>query len=342
MSMTWQNGRELAALTKTGVNASYAYGEGGLRISKTVNGTETQYCWDGSRLLAQKTGDTWMHFLYDETGSVIGFRYNGGIYIFTKNLQGDIISVVNAFSGETAASYVYDSWGKVVSATGTLAEVNPIRYRGYYYDTETGLYYVSSRYYDPEIGRFINADGIIFTGIKSSNMYAYCTNDPIGKQDSGGFSAQKSIMLETHYYEGKVAVGVTDELEKYINNRIAESDFVDYRLDPVVDYESIYENDFEYIIQHAFKEAGDWIAETGESIWNGIKQIGNDIYEWGSSVDWLGAVDEGLKSAIEGAIAGGCSDGFHGAIIGTISGFVAGFIYYVFDTQQVNKENEGD
>ena len=92
----------------------------------------------------------------------------------------------------------------------------------------------------------------------------------------------------------------------------------------------------------AFKEAGDWIAETGESIWNGIKQIGNDIYEWGSSVDWLGAVDEGLKSAIEGAIAGGCSDGFHGAIIGTISGFVAGFIYYVFDTQQVNKENEGD
>ena len=77
-------------------------------------------------------------------------------------------------------------------------------------------------------------------------------------------------------------------------------------------------------------------------IWNGIKQIGNDIYEWGSSVDWLGAVDEGLKSAIEGAIAGGCSSGFHGAIIGTISGFVAGFIYYVFDTQQVNKENEGD
>ena len=145
MSMTWQNGRELAALTKTGVNASYAYGEGGLRISKTVNGTETQYCWDGSRLMAQKTGDTWMHFLYDETGSVIGFRYNGGIYIFTKNLQGDIISVVNAFSGETAASYVYDSWGRVISSSGTLADINPIRYRGYYYDTETGLYYLQSR-----------------------------------------------------------------------------------------------------------------------------------------------------------------------------------------------------
>ena len=91
----------------------------------------------------------------------IGFRYNGGIYIFTKNLQGDIISVVNAFSGETAASYVYDSWGKVISATGTLADINPIRYRGYYYDTETGLYYLQSRYYDPETGRFINADDVI-------------------------------------------------------------------------------------------------------------------------------------------------------------------------------------
>ena len=77
----YQNGRELAALTAADKNISYAYGEGGLRISKTVNGTETQYCWDGSRLLAQKTGDAWMHFLYDETGSVIGFRYNGGIYV---------------------------------------------------------------------------------------------------------------------------------------------------------------------------------------------------------------------------------------------------------------------
>ena len=181
MSMTWQNGRELAALTTADKNISYAYGEGGLRISKTVNGTETQYCWDGSRLLAQKTGDTWMHFLYDETGSVIGFRYNGGIYIFTKNLQGDIISVVNAFSGETAASYVYDSWGRVISSSGTLADINPIRYRGYYYDTETGLYYLQSRYYDPETGRFINADEFVSTGqgILGNNMFAYCGNNPV-------------------------------------------------------------------------------------------------------------------------------------------------------------------
>ena len=126
--------------------------------------------------MAQKTGDTWMHFLYDETGAAIGFRYNGGIYIFTKNLQGDILSVVNAFSGETAASYVYDSWGKVVSATGTLAEVNPIRYRGYYYDTETGLYYLQSRYYDPEMGRFINADEFINTNLSEINIYLYCAN----------------------------------------------------------------------------------------------------------------------------------------------------------------------
>ena len=127
-----------------------------------------------------------MHFLYDETGSVIGFRYNGGIYIFTKNLQGDILSVVNAFSGETAASYVYDSWGKVISATGTLAEVNPIRYRGYYYDTETGLYYLQSRYYDPETGRFINADVQINNGILGTNLYAYCDNQYINKCDQQG------------------------------------------------------------------------------------------------------------------------------------------------------------
>ena len=231
--MTWQNGRELAALTKTGVNASYAYGEGGLRISKTVNGTETQYCWDGSRLMAQKTGDTWMHFLYDETGSVIGFRYNGGIYIFTKNLQGDIINVVNAFSGETAASYVYDSWGRVISSSGTLADINPIRYRGYYYDTETGLYYVSSRYYDPEIGRFISPDTTdILTAtpnaLTDKNLYAYCDNNPIMREDKGGQFWNLVIGAVIGAVVGVVGQVISDVVTSIANNELTFSNWQTY------------------------------------------------------------------------------------------------------------------
>ena len=88
--------------------------------------------------------------------------------------------------------YTYDSWGKLLSVTGSLAETvgktNPFRYRGYYYDSETELYYLNSRYYDPEIGRFINADGYVSTGqgVLGNNMFAYCGNNPVVRVDFGG------------------------------------------------------------------------------------------------------------------------------------------------------------
>ena len=93
----------------------------------------------------------------------------------------DFLSVV--------ASYTYDPWGKIISSSGTLADINPLRYRGYYYDSETGFYYLQSRYYDPEIGRFINADSYASTdatGLLSTNMFAYCENDPVNRSDPSG------------------------------------------------------------------------------------------------------------------------------------------------------------
>ena len=91
-------------------------------------------------------------------------------------------------NGQVVASYTYDAWGKVLTATGTMAEINPIRYRGYYYDSETGLYYLNSRYYDPETGRFVNADSYVSTGqgITAYNMFAYCLNDPVNYIDPTG------------------------------------------------------------------------------------------------------------------------------------------------------------
>lgn len=88
------------------------------------------------------------------------------------------------------ASYVYDAWGKVLSSSGTLANVNPLRYRGYYYDTETRLYYLQSRYYDPVVKRFINADGYVCNGpvFSGQNMFSYCGNNPIYRVDHTGES----------------------------------------------------------------------------------------------------------------------------------------------------------
>ncbi|MBE6533948.1 MAG: RHS repeat-associated core domain-containing protein, partial [Ruminococcaceae bacterium] len=112
-------------------------------------------------------------------------------YYFLKNLQGDIIEILNS-NGQSVVQYAYDAWGKVISVTGAMkdsvGQYNPFRYRGYYYDTETGFYYLNSRYYDPEVCRFVNADGYVSTGqgIIGNNMFAYCNNNPVNMIDNVG------------------------------------------------------------------------------------------------------------------------------------------------------------
>jgi RHS repeat-associated protein len=103
------------------------------------------------------------------------------------NLQGDVISVIDAWGAEQG-SYEYDPYGNILSCTGWAATFNPLRYRGYYYDTETELYYLQSRYYDPSLGRFLNADVYASTGqgLLGNNMFAYCRNNPVSRKDISG------------------------------------------------------------------------------------------------------------------------------------------------------------
>ena len=117
--------------------------------------------------------------------------YNDGTttttYYYITNLQGDVMYLVDA-NGVQVAAYDYDPYGKIITATGDFAEINPLRYRGYYYDSETGFYYLQSRYYDPEICRFINGDkySATATGFLGYNMFAYCNNNPIIAADYDG------------------------------------------------------------------------------------------------------------------------------------------------------------
>ena len=158
----------------------------------------THYILDGTKVVAQYqtstssvTPSNVIYFYYDESGSPTGIKYNGNVYYFQKNLQGDIIRILNS-SGTIVATYTYDAWGNIIASTDTsgvsIGTKNPFRYRGYYYDTETGLYYLNSRYYDPQVGRFLNADGLVSTGqgLLGSNMFAYCLNNPVNMMDSTG------------------------------------------------------------------------------------------------------------------------------------------------------------
>ena len=168
------------------------------------NPTTTDFLYSGSTLL--ETLYKWYNgntenvrrlwYIYDDTGSMAGVRYNGTDYYYVKNAQGDVEAILNA-EGTAYAEYRYDSWGKVIVALNsnggtnienTIAGINQIGYRGYFYDRDTGLYYLGSRFYDPETGRFISADGYLSTGqgITGYNMFAYCGDDPISKVDPYG------------------------------------------------------------------------------------------------------------------------------------------------------------
>ncbi len=128
--------------------------------------------------------------------------YNGTEYYYLRNGQNDIVGLMDE-SGVRVVEYIYDACGKLISTTGTLATTlgadNPFRYRGYYYDTETGLYYLTTRYYDPEVCRFISADVYMSTGqgVLGGNMWAYCLNNPVAMVDSNGQETNWNTLLKT-------------------------------------------------------------------------------------------------------------------------------------------------
>lgn len=218
-TFTWVDGRSLQSATKGNATTTYAYDADGLRTRKTnSDGTYIDYYWADGMLLAERkcyssgTQQYVIRFLYDENGSPVGMSYRFGSsntgswtnYYYAKNLQGDIVGLYLSYyvSGSTyqqslAATYEYDPWGNVTvknssGAVNTSAyfigNINPLRFKGYYYDRDTGFYYLQSRYYDPAIGRFINADTLASTGksFLGCNMFAYCGNNPINCSDPTG------------------------------------------------------------------------------------------------------------------------------------------------------------
>ena len=191
----WAEGRRLMSASGGGKSISYTYDSEGLRLSKKVGTTEHKYYYAGGKLMRETWGSNTLDFFYDAQGTPYAVKYNGTLYYYITNLQGDVLHIVNT-SGTPVVSYTYSPYGKVLSTTGTLASTlgtdNPLRYRSYYYDTDSGLYYLQSRYYDPELCRFLNADSYASTGqgIIGCNMFAYCNNNPITFTDSTGTRAQ--------------------------------------------------------------------------------------------------------------------------------------------------------
>ena len=153
----------------------------------------------GELLVSEITNGQTFWYTYDSNANLVSIIIGGKNYFYVRNLQNDIIALIDE-DGNTVVNYTYDSWGKILSITGslkgTVGQQNPFRYRGYYYDKETGMYYLKNRYYDPELRRFICADGQVNNGSLGKNMYAYCENNPANLVDySGCFAASIGALL---------------------------------------------------------------------------------------------------------------------------------------------------
>ena len=216
-TLEW-NGRKLMEMSMNVGQFLYtfAYNADGIRTVKTNGSTIHHYTLNGSQIVTEtwttksssgaETPNHFLVYLYDENGAPIGMQYRNksdakNVFYtdyFEKNLQGDIIAIYTE-NGTKIGSYTYDAWGNCTVSTESGATtsqkrivrtLNPFRYRGYYYDTDTGLYYLQSRYYNPQWGRFLNADGYVSTGtgLLGYNMYAYCDNNPVMYMDLTGRS----------------------------------------------------------------------------------------------------------------------------------------------------------
>lgn len=218
----------MATATKNGTTNIYKYNDSGIRTSKKVGNVEHVYTLNGSQIVSETWSNNTLVYLYDETGSPIGMQYRTSSmeegefvnFFFEKNLFGDIVGVYNE-SGIKVLSYYYDAWGNhtpnVLNSTGnnTYAQYNPFRYRGYYYDTDTGLYYLQSRYYNPYWGRFINADVYINANgdLIGYNMYAYCSNNPVMYTDSTGSSIWSDLVNIIKEIPKHIGINVSADYE---------------------------------------------------------------------------------------------------------------------------------
>ena len=199
-TLQWGNVSNLISIYDgvSGSTYNYKYNDQGIRTEKVVNGVVHKYYLQGEQIIAERYGSNLIKFYYDTTG-VCGFNYNGTDYYYQKNIQGDILRIFNG-NGTLCAEYSYDAWGKctIKSNVSNIATINPFRYRGYYLDDETGLYYLNARYYDPEIGRFISPDGTEYLdpeSINGLNIYAYCRNNPVMNIDPSGTFALISFLI---------------------------------------------------------------------------------------------------------------------------------------------------
>jgi len=319
-TLTWEKGRQLKSYDSN----TYTYNANGIRTSKTVGSVEHVYTLDGTKILREVWGDNTLIPLYDNEDNVCGIIYNETPYYFLKNLQGDIIAIANK-NGKTVAEYSYDAWGVptiLSDATGVIANINPFRYRGYYYDVEIGLYYLQSRYYDAGMGRFVNGDNseLLYLNI---NLLSYVTNDPLNETDPLGYFSLPRVALSIPLDMLFLVLSPYLAPVKAFAKRFAGFALKTKLTSPLI---TLIRN----------------IAKIASKLLGAIKNIVNKIPIWGKN--WAKKINVAkMSQSIAGAVTSGIFNFILNTIVANITiflsvgGFIAGLLDLLSDRQLNNK-----
>lgn len=319
-NMTWMRGRMLASYTKGGTKYSFAYDANGIRRRKTTSAGYTEYLVSNGNLVGQNryasgssTPNQKIVFLRAHNG-IIGCAIGNSVYTYKKDIFGNVVALMSGMA--EIARYEYDAWGNcrvfnsdgVEDTSATFAgNINPIRYRSYYYDTDLGLYYLETRYYDPATGRFINLDAIEYLApetLNGLNLYAYCLNNPVMNVDPNGTSV--TVILAAIFTAIALAATINDIYQLGSGNVNGNKEGVisnSYKiLTPWVQYGySIYLNYFNESTKDYYKGSAkgmqfEWmvhnIAYYGATA---VKSIAEVFVGKGN----FGALDKTISSAIE-------------------------------------------
>lgn len=194
--LEWKNGKELTKFYNSNNVYNYYYNDNGVRTRKVVNNVNTYYYFEDADIFMEKNDNYTLYFIREFDGNLLGFEYNDNTYYYIKDVFDSIIGIIDS-NYNIIVEYKYDTWGNIIGVfdengndisnnPNHIGNLNPYRYRGYYYDRETNLYYLGYRYYSPTHHRFISTDCATYDDIVGGNLYVYCNNNPVIKVDDNG------------------------------------------------------------------------------------------------------------------------------------------------------------
>ncbi len=346
-TMTWTQGRKMATYKKDAESTqiAYTYDENGIRKTKTIGSEIIEYITSGGEVVAQKSNngtpadssdDVVITFTRGADGSLLSMNRNGSIFYYVTNIQSDVEQILNS-TGSIVVSYTYDAYGNVLSIDGsmkdTLGQENPFSYRSYYYDSESGYYYLQSRYYSPQTGRFVSADDRIS---EQTNVFGYCGNNPVNNTDINGHewnfspkkffkkqidNIKKSIKTALYWTSSvemaRIGLGLlVKQTQKEITNLTFPSKVIKYKQNNIIAGEIQKLLNF----SKGANKTLDYLSYVGVAIDTGYGLYEN--YKVGSSIKktvWDAEIDitVSLASLVVAAEAGAACGATYGAAAGT-------------------------